>query len=192
MNLASINTILVNVPKTYEDTLKTPSGMELYIDTRFDDVRHTIRYGTVISSPDPRFAAGDTVYFHHNIVRRIHTVEGRTDKYHNTILENAYEIQPGQIYATKRQGQLRAIAPYCFIKPMPRQNTTAGDLQIVSKQNEQPQWGIVKYTNEQLSAQGVENGDTIIFNLDSEYEYPVDGEKLYRMQTEWIIARICQ
>ena len=41
--------------------------------------------------------------------------------------------------------------------------------------------GIIKYPNEYLIKKGVKKGDLISFKPDSEYEFNVDGEKLYRM-----------
>jgi co-chaperonin GroES (HSP10) len=39
----------------------------------------------------------------------------------------------------------------------------------------------MKYANGYLIEKGVKNGDRITFQPDSEYEFTVDGEKLYRM-----------
>ena len=39
----------------------------------------------------------------------------------------------------------------------------------------------MKYPNEYLSSKGVKKGDRVIFKPDSEYEFEVEGEKLYRM-----------
>ena len=44
-----------------------------------------------------------------------------------------------------------------------------------------PDWLLIKYPNENLIKQGVNKGDLISFKPDSEYEFEVDGEKLYRM-----------
>ena len=46
---------------------------------------------------------------------------------------------------------------------------------------EEPLVGIMKYPNEYLSSKGIKKGDRVIFKPDSEYEFEVDGEKLYRM-----------
>ena len=42
----------------------------------------------------------------------------------------------------------------------------------------------MKFINNQLEKLGVKVGDEISFTPDSEYEFNVDGEKLYRMYTE--------
>jgi hypothetical protein len=41
--------------------------------------------------------------------------------------------------------------------------------------------GKIKYVNEYLKSKGVKSGDTVTFLPDTEYEFNIDGEKLYRM-----------
>ncbi len=41
----------------------------------------------------------------------------------------------------------------------------------------------MKYINQELIDLGVKEGDEVSFTPDSEYEFYVDGEKLYRMFT---------
>jgi len=188
-NLKSIHTVLIKVPKAYKETIKHGT-LELYLDTRFDDVTHTIRYGEVISSPDPRFMPGDTVYFHHNIVRRIRTMYGSEKETPDEILDHTFHVPCDEIYGRKRNGVFEAIAPYCFIKPISKKQEQRGNLILYSKEEFEPQIGIVKYGNPQLEEMGVNSGDAIIFNKNSEYKYPIDDELLYRMKNDWIIATI--
>ena len=47
--------------------------------------------------------------------------------------------------------------------------------------NEEPLVGLIKYPNEYLISKGVKKGDAVTFKPSSEYEFEVDGEKLYRM-----------
>ena len=41
--------------------------------------------------------------------------------------------------------------------------------------------GEMVYPNEYLLGQGVKQGDLVCFKPDSEYEFTVDGQKMYRM-----------
>jgi co-chaperonin GroES (HSP10) len=43
--------------------------------------------------------------------------------------------------------------------------------------------GVIKYSNKQLEQLGVNEGDEVCFTPNSEYEFYVDEEKLYRMFT---------
>ena len=46
--------------------------------------------------------------------------------------------------------------------------------------------GRVKYTNNILLSYGIDSGDIVSFKPDSEYEFNIEGEKLYRVRTDWI------
>lgn len=187
--IKSINTVLIRVPKAYKETIRHGT-LELYIDTRFDDITYTIRYGEVVSSPDERFREGDTIYFHHNIIRRIRTTTGVEKETPDEISDHIFHVPCDEIYARERGGKLEAIVPYCFIKPIKKQQETKGNLILYSKEEFEPQIGIVKYGNEQLEKMDVHEGDTIIFNKNSEYKYPIGDEMLYRMRNTWLIAKI--
>ena len=51
------------------------------------------------------------------------------------------------------------------------------------KRGEEPLMGIVKYINQELLDLGVKVGDEISFQPESEYEFTIEGKKLYRMFT---------
>ena len=48
----------------------------------------------------------------------------------------------------------------------------------------------MKYPNNYLSSQGVSKGDRISFKPESEYEFMVDDEKLYRMYDHQITMKL--
>lgn len=54
---------------------------------------------------------------------------------------------------------------------------------FIDKGKEEPLVGIIKYINQELINKGVKEGDKISFTPNSEYEFRVDNEKLYRMFT---------
>jgi hypothetical protein len=71
------------------------------------------------------------------------------------------------------------------VKPIP-----ATESYIVKPFSEEPLMGVVKYSNEYLKSQGVNAGDKVCFAPDSEYEFTVDGEKLYRMYDHQITIKL--
>jgi hypothetical protein len=54
---------------------------------------------------------------------------------------------------------------------------------LKTHQDEEPLVGVVKYSNKKLTEKGIVEGTKVSFQPDSEYEFNVDGEKLYRMFT---------
>ena len=69
--------------------------------------------------------------------------------------------------------------PINYIKPLESKD---GYLKKSSKY--EPLTGTVKYINQDLLDKGVKVGDVVLYQPDSEYEFLVDDELLYRMFTD--------
>jgi hypothetical protein len=54
----------------------------------------------------------------------------------------------------------------------------------------EPLLGVMKYSNKYLKSQGINNGDTVSFIPESEYEFHVDGELLYRLYDHQITVKL--
>ena len=54
---------------------------------------------------------------------------------------------------------------------------------------EEPLKGEMVYPNEFLIKKGVNKGDVVYFKPDSEYEFQVDGEKMYRIYDHQITMK---
>ena len=50
--------------------------------------------------------------------------------------------------------------------------------------------GEIKYINDELSGSGLKEGDIIGFTPESEYQFKINGETLYRMMTQNICVAI--
>ena len=85
----------------------------------------------------------------------------------------------------KKGDTWNAYDRYCFVKPMP-----AEDTYIKKPFSEEPLMGIVKYSNEYLQSKGIFSNDKVCFAPDSEYEFIVDGEKLYRIYDHQITIKL--
>jgi co-chaperonin GroES (HSP10) len=73
----------------------------------------------------------------------------------------------------------KSHSKYCFIKPIPPKKSFLG-----KTGKEEPLVGVVKYNNQELKNLGVKVGDEVSFTPESEYEFYVEDEKLYRMFTD--------
>ena len=63
-----------------------------------------------------------------------------------------------------------------MIKPIPKEKHY-----LKTHEENEPLVGLVKYPNEYLISKGINEGDKVSFKPESEYEFNVDGETLYRM-----------
>lgn len=71
--METINLFVVELEKKINDTITTDSGLELFIDTRFEgsEFKHRITEGPIVCSPlrhNTGAKKGDTLYFHHLVV----------------------------------------------------------------------------------------------------------------------------
>ena len=89
-------------------------------------------------------------------------------------LDTAYAFvnRFGQVYMYNNKAHLN----YSFIKPILNKN-------YLRNRKEQPNVGIVKYTNKTLEALGITPGTLITFTPNSEFEFIIDGERLYCMKS---------
>ena len=69
--MRTLDIFVVDIPKRINDTIRTQGGLELYVDTKFDEFKHRVNEGEVVAWPE-RYEVdarvGDTLYFHHLVV----------------------------------------------------------------------------------------------------------------------------
>ena len=91
-------------------------------------------------------------------------------------------VAPDQIYAYKRNGKWKCLDEYCFVKPIKEDSKW-------SVLREQKLLGKLVYSNEYLESLGLSVGDMVGFSPDSEYEFNIDDEKLYRVLSNQITIK---
>ena len=163
----------------YNNTKKLDGG-ELILNTEIFNHQYVNREAIVISTPvigDTDIKPGDTVVVHHNVFRRWHNQYGKEKNSKSYFNEHTYFINQDQIFLYKREKEWVAPKGYCFVKPLKAQNPLNVDL-------EKPLQGIVKYSDGTVKV-----GDLVGFRPSSEYEFIVDGERLYRVLSNFITIK---
>tara|TARA_R110002074_G_scaffold29838_5_gene84925 strand:+ start:781 stop:1374 length:594 start_codon:yes stop_codon:yes gene_type:complete len=169
-------------PKGSRTTGKTEiEGKELLLNTDLQNHEYTNRQGIVLSLPlvnkYREIKDGDEVIVHHNIFRRFRDIKGKEKNSKNYLSEDVYLVQPDQIYAYKRNGKWKALEGFVFVMPIK-------ETKMFSLENERPLIGIVKYSNGDF-----EKNQLIGFRPNSEYEFIIDGQRLYRVPTNSITIK---
>ena len=157
------------------DNVKKIGDKKLIVNTGIEDYQFISKKAVVVSTPaafKTKVNIGDEVYIHHNIFRRWYDQKGRERNSSTYFKDDLYFVSPEQIYMYNLKPHLN----YCFIKPL--LNT-----HILENRKEQPNVGIVKYTNNTLEALGITPGTLITFTPNSEFEFIIDGERLYCMKS---------
>lgn len=161
-------------------SVKEIDGKELILNTELQNHNYTSRLGVVSATPlafDSEIQPGDDIIVHHNVFRRFRDVRGEEKNSRAYYKENAYFVQPDQIYAYKRDGNWKALRGFCFVKPIKAKET-------FEMHKEQPAIGIIKYASDGFNA-----GDLVGFNPGMEYEFNIEGERLYRVPNNQITIK---
>ena len=163
----------------YNNTKKLDDG-ELILNTEIFNHQYVNREAEVISTPiigDTDILPGDTVVVHHNVFRRWHNVKGVEKNSRSYFNESTYFINHDQIFLYKRKDKWIAPKGYCFVKPLKA-------IDQFNIESEKPLQGIVKYSDGTVKV-----NDLIGFRPSSEYEFIVDGERLYRVLSNFITIK---
>ena len=159
---------------------KKLDGSELILNTDIFNHQYTNREAIVLSKPiigDTDIEIGDIVIVHHNVFRRWNDVRGVEKNSRSFFDESTYLINQDQIFLYKRNDKWIVPKGYCFVIPLKAQNPLNVDL-------EKPLQGIVKYSDGTVKV-----GDLVGFRPSSEYEFIVDGERLYRVLSNFITIK---
>ena len=167
--------------KRYDNT-KSYGKIDFITSTSEEDHSTSNRYAIVVSTPinyKGPVKKGDTLLVHHNVFKFYNDMQGRRKSGKSYFKDNLFFVDPDQFFLYKQNNEWRGYYKYCFIKPSP-----VKDSWIKKNTIDEPLYGTIKYINNQLLSMGLNVGDEISYQPDSEYEFVVDGERLYRMFTD--------
>ena len=181
--MRSIYDFIITPKKSRYNNTKTIGDKELILNTEIFNHQYVSREAIVKYIPlvtKTEIQPGDEVIVHHNVFRRWHNIKGVEKNSRSYIDENTYAVREDQIFLYKRNNKWCTLKGYCFVKPI-----KSNDKFDIDK--ERSLIGIMKYTDKDLP--NINNGDLVGFTPDSEYEFIIDGEKLYRVLTQFITIK---
>ena len=173
------NFVVTPIGERYNNTKKVGDS-ELILNTEIFNHQYINRKASVISTPiigDTDIQAGDDVIVHHNIFRRWHNVKGIEKNSKSYFNESTYFISQDQIFLYKRYWEWKTPKGYCWVKPLKATDQ-------FNIEQEKPLQGIVKYSDGTVNV-----NDIVGFTPNSEYEFVIDGERLYRVFSKFITIK---
>ena len=173
------NFVVAPKGKRYNNAKKVGNS-ELILNTEIYNHQYVNREAKVISTPiigNTDIKTGDTVVVHHNVFRRWHNVKGIEKNSKAYFNEDTYFINHDQIFLYKRNKEWIAPKGYCFVKPLKA-------VDQFNIESEKPLQGIVKYSDGTVKV-----NDLVGFTPNSQYEFVVDGERLYRVLSNFITIK---
>ena len=159
---------------------KKVGDSELILNTEIYNHQFVNRIAKVISIPiigSTDIKPGDIVVVHHNVFRRWNNVKGVEKNSRAYFNEHTYFISHDQIFLYKRGDKWNPPKGYCFVKPLKA-------IDQFNIESEKPLQGIVKYSDGTVKV-----NDLVGFRPSSEYEFVIDGERLYRVLSNFITIK---
>ena len=173
------NFVVTPKGERYNNTKKIGDS-ELILNTEIFNHQYINRKASVISTPiigETDIQAGDDVIVHHNVFRRWHNVKGIEKNSKSYFNESTYFISQDQIFLYKRYWEWKTPKGYCWVKPLKATDQ-------FNIEQEKPLQGIVKYSDGTVNV-----NDIVGFTPNSEYEFVIDGERLYRVFSKFITIK---
>jgi len=180
--MRSIYDFIISPKESRYTNSKKVGGKTLIVNTEIYNHQYVSRNAIVKSKPmifDTDIKSGDEVIVHHNIFRRWMDVKGVERNSKSYIDENNYCVKQDQIFSYKRNNKWLPVEGYCFVKPVKNKN-------IYSNQQEEELVGVIKQVDTKLKDFGIKENDLVGFIPNSEYEFVIDGERLYRVLSNHI------
>ena len=178
--MKSVHNFVVTPKGSRYNNTKKVGDSELILNTEIFNHQYINREATVISTPiagHTDIQAGDTVILHHNVFRRWHNQHGVEKNSRSYFNESTYFVNYDQIFLYKRNKNWITPKGYCFVKPLKSTDNLSVEL-------EKPLQGVVKYSDGTVNV-----SELVGFTPNSEYEFIVDGERLYRVLSKFITIK---
>ena len=156
---------------------KEVEGGKLIVNSDLQDHIHVNREAVIESVPmlnDLGLSVGDEVIVHHNIFRRFYDMQGNEKNSRWYVDGDIYKCTNETIFMVKREGSWTPLDGFCFVKPIDNTN-------MWSEDKEEPLKGLITYVPKELKDLGISENALIGFTPMSEYEFNIDGDKLYRV-----------
>ena len=200
--LESINNIIIKIDNEYSSGETMEDGNFLHYSLKNPDVDKVMMEGVIHSMPvkdNPLFDGikeGDTIFFHHNILRHTYTNKGIIKSGYLIDEERKlYEVPSNLIYAYKDYltDEIKALTPFCFVRGIKGEDFTMssdyGILIPTSVDNSKIRRGEIVINNTNLQNNNIHVGDKVVYTSYSEYDMKIKGfGTLYRMEDSWILG----
>tara|TARA_R100000734_G_C3263878_1_gene61756 strand:- start:65 stop:667 length:603 start_codon:yes stop_codon:yes gene_type:complete len=159
---------------------------ELILNTENFEHKFVNRHAEVVEVPNlgnTPIKKGDTVIVHHNVFRRWNDIKGNEKDSKSYYKDDMYFVHDEQIFLYKSDDNVwKANRTFCFVKPIKSSN-------IFSVDKEKPLVGILKYADDFLIENGLKHGDLVGHKPNTEYEFVIDDQKLYRIFSNSITVK---
>jgi len=140
--MRTFDLFVVELDKTLNDTITTNSGLELYVDTRFNEFERRITEGPVVATPfkhDTGVEVGDTLYFHHLVVVNDGQPLTGEDNHYLVRFDPDNVVNNQAIaYKSKETGEIHPLAGWSLLKGVEEEEEPESTIIEVVKLKDKP------------------------------------------------------
>ena len=185
----ALNHFIVHVPKKHEDTIQL-GDKKIYFESKYNEFENRISYGEIVSAPlkyDTGAKPGDTLIFHHHVT--INKSLDIGDDNYICVYDDVNGAQSASIaYRSKDTGELHMLCDWLFVLPVDEPEDDVEENGIVTKiaaYKKKRDVAEVYTPHQDLLDQGINPGDIIGFDKNSDYKIKLDnGDIVYRMRVD--------
>jgi co-chaperonin GroES (HSP10) len=187
--MKTLGVFIVKIDKPIKDTIKTESGLELFIDTKWNEFEYRQTSGEVLSPPlrlNTGVSVGDTLYFHHLVVMEKGQRVAGTENQYIVKCDPKYTIGNQAIaYKSKETSEIIPLFGWVLLRPYEEDNDEeSGLIQVVNLKEKPVTRGVVAFDCPDIQELGIKVGDVVGFAKNMDYRVDIDGEELYRVRAE--------
>ncbi len=168
----------------YKNTVEI-AGKDVIINTKIENWKFVNRLAQVIETPlafKTSIKKGDTIVIHQNVFRTFYDMKGKKKKSRSYFENDLYFCNLDQVYLYKNKNGWNTVGDRCFITPI-----KSNDSLTLDKERELV--GILKYGNKSLKALEINPGDLVGYTPNGEWEFLVEGKRLYCMKSNDIVIK---
>ena len=187
--MKTFDLFVVEIKKRINDTMKTESGLELYIDSRFNEFQNRTTEAPVVAVPfkyDTGVEVGDTLYFHHLVVINDgQPLTGDDDHYLVRFDPNHTVNNQAIAYKSAKTGDIHPLAGWSLLERVEEREEKQSDIIDVVKLKDSPVTkGKVSFTPPWVEELGLEVGDVVGFRKNMDYRITIENKEYYRVRAE--------
>lgn len=187
--MKTFDLFVVELKKTVKDSITTESGLELYIDNRFNEFENRITEGPVVAVPfkyETGVEVGDTLYFHHLVVVNDGQPLTGEDDHYLVRFDPEHTINNQAIaYKSARSGEIHPLAGWSLLEGVEEKEEKQSDvIEVVRLKKSPVTKGRVAFKAPWVDELGLKVGDVVGFKENRDYRIKIEGKEYYRTRAE--------
>lgn len=186
--MKTFDLFVVELEKLTNDTITTDSGLELYVDTKYNEFEHRVTEGPVVAVPfkyDTGVSVGDTLYFHHLVVMNEGQPLTGEDDHYLVRYTPEHTVNNQAIAYKNKDGEISPLGGWVLLTPVEEDAPTQdSSIEVVSFSTPTVTKGRLAFATKETQDLSIKEGDVVGFPVNRDYSIVIDGQEYYRVRNE--------